>query len=183
MSTRAATLTGPRAALRTAGLGVIGITLALGGAMGLSRAASAQEPLVITAGGGDGTAVVNAFRPGALTIETGSTVTFLVGSDQPQTITLGDGPDDQDPADWPVSGWPDVTGQPEGGEPADLGVASWAGSGFLNSGPVPVRLRWPVRGGLRGPPRHDGRHHRRRSGVRARDHARRSRRGRPGDAR
>jgi plastocyanin len=139
MSTRAVTLAGPRAALRFGWLGVVGISLALGGAIGLTRAVAAQEPLVITAGGGDGTTVVNAFLPGALTIETGSSVTFLVGSDELQTITLGSGPDDQDPADWPVSGWPDVmAGQPEGGEPVDLGIASWVGSGFLNSGPVPA---------------------------------------------
>ena len=36
MSTRAATLTGPRAALRFGWMGVVGVSLALGGAFGLA---------------------------------------------------------------------------------------------------------------------------------------------------
>ena len=55
MSTRAATLTGPRAALRYGWMGVVGLSLALGGALGLARATVAQDdPIVVTAGGGDG---------------------------------------------------------------------------------------------------------------------------------
>jgi plastocyanin len=151
MSTRAATLTGPRAALRFGWMGVVGLSLALGGAFGLSRATAAQEPLVVTAGGGEGTAVVNAFLPGALTVQTGSSVSFLVGSNELQTITLGEGPADVAPDLWPVSGWPDLLGTTDdpsravGAEPVDLGVVSWGDSGFLNTGPLSVGSTAEVR--------------------------------------
>jgi plastocyanin len=143
MSTRATTLTGPRAALRFGWMGVVSISLALGGALALTQRIAAQEPIVVTAGGGDGTALVQAFLPGALTIETGSEVEFLVGSGVPQTVTVGDGPPDMNPADWPVSGWSDLASGAEG--PVDMGVVSWIGDNFLNTGPLPVGSTATVR--------------------------------------
>jgi plastocyanin len=136
MSTRAATLTGPRAALRFGWMGVVGVSLALGGALGLAHRGAAQEPLVVTAGGSEGTALVQAFLPGALTVRTGTPIEFIVGSGVPQTVTLGDGPQDVTRADWPVSGWSDLVGDSD--EPVDMGPVSWVGSGFLNTGPMPV---------------------------------------------
>ena len=143
MSTRAATLTGPRAALRFGWMGVVGVSLALGGAFGLAHRGAAQEPLVVTAGGSDGTALVQAFLPGALTVETGSEVRFLVGSSVPQTVTLGDGPADITAADWPVSGWSDLVGDSQ--DPVDMGVVAWVGDNFLNTGPMPVGSTAAVR--------------------------------------
>lgn len=136
MSTRAATLTGPRAALRIGWVGVVSVSLALGGAFALVHRTAAQEPLVVTAGGSDGTALVQAFLPGALTIVTGSEVEFLVGSSVPQTVTIGDGPSDINAADWPVSGWSDLVGDSQ--DPVDMGLVSWIGGNFLNTGPMPV---------------------------------------------
>ena len=136
MSTRAATLTGPRAALRFGWMGVVGVSLALGGAFGLAHRGAAQEPLVVTAGGSEGTALVQAFLPGALTVQTGTPIEFIVGSGVPQTVTLGDGPQDVTRADWPVSGWSDLVGDSDA--PVDMGPVSWVGSGFLNTGPMPV---------------------------------------------
>jgi plastocyanin len=132
-------------------MGVVGLSLALGGALGLAHATTAQDDaIVITAGGGDGTSVVNAFLPGALTVATGSSVSFLVGSSSPQTITLGDGPDGIPPASWNVSGWPDLRGTTDDPdapltEPVDMGSASWGDSGFLNTGPIPTGSTATVR--------------------------------------
>ncbi|MET0773132.1 MAG: plastocyanin/azurin family copper-binding protein [Candidatus Limnocylindrales bacterium] len=143
MSTRAATLTGPRAALRFGWMGVVGVSLALGGAFGLAHRSAAQEPLVVTAGGSDGTALVQAYLPGALTVETGTSVEFLVGSGVPQTVTLGEGPADIPARDWPVSGWSDLVG--DSVDPVEMGLVSWGGSGFLNTGPMPVGSTASVR--------------------------------------
>lgn len=143
MSTRATTLTGPRAALRFGWMGVVTVSFALGGAFALSQRAAAQEPIVVTAGGSDGSALVQAFLPGALTIETGSEIEFLVGSSVPQSVTVGDGPVDMNPADWPVSGWSDLAAGSD--DPVDMGVVSWIGDNFLNTGPLPVGSTATVR--------------------------------------
>jgi plastocyanin len=124
-------------------LGVVSASLALGGAFALAQRTAAQEPLVVTAGGADGTALVQAFLPGALTIETGGEIEFLVGSSVPQTVTLGDGPADMNPAEWPVSGWSDLAGDSQ--DPVDMGVVSWVGDNFLNTGPLPVGSTATVR--------------------------------------
>jgi plastocyanin len=137
MSSGAATATGTRAALRYALMGAAGAGLALAAALALSSATSAQEPLQITAGDLQGTAAVQAYLPGAVTVEIGAPVTFTVGSAEPHSITFGEGPTDTPPDQWPVTGWAPqpATGTPEGSpSPVDLGTIHYGGSGFINTG-------------------------------------------------
>jgi plastocyanin len=138
MSSGAATATGPRAALRYALMGVASLGTALVAAIWLSSAALAADPLVVTVGDRDGSAAVQAFLPGAVTIETGDTVTFRIGSDVPQSVTIGDGPAEIAPSQWPVSGWPAPAGAEPGPDgspaPVDLGLVYYGDSGFINTG-------------------------------------------------
>lgn len=140
MSSGAARAAGPRAALRYSLMGLASIGLALAAALGAAGGSLAAEPLVVTVGDREGTAAVQAFLPGAVTVTTGSTVTFRVGSDVPHGVAIGDGPDGIPPSEWPVSGWPepDVAEVP-GGSPApiDLGEVFYGDSGFVNSGVLP----------------------------------------------
>ena len=129
MSSGAATAMGSRAALRYALMGAAGTGLALAAALALSSATSAQEPLVVTAGALDGTAAVQAYLPGAVTVEVGSPVTFTIGSAEPHSVTFGEGPTDTPPDQWPVTGWaaPAAGGAPEGSPaPVDLGTSTTA---------------------------------------------------------
>lgn len=139
MSSGAATATGPRAALRYASIGVAAMGSALAAALWLSSATLAADPLVVTVGAGDGTAAVQAYLPGAVTIEAGSTVTFRIGSDEPHSVTIGAGPADVPPPAWPVSGWPEPEAvQPDASPaPIDLGNIHLGGEGFVNSGLLP----------------------------------------------
>lgn len=141
MSSGAATATGPRAALRYTLMGVAGAGSAIAAAIWLSSATLAAEPLVVTVGAGDGTAAVQAYLPGAVVVATGSTVTFRIGSDEVHSITVGDGPSDVPPAEWPVAGWPEPDlGAPDpdaSPSPLDLGDVHIGGQGFVNSGLLP----------------------------------------------
>jgi plastocyanin len=119
--------------LRTVLLGAGASSLAFAAAMVLSQTASAQEPLRIAVGEGDGTVAVQAFLPGAVRVDVGDSITFTIASSEPHMITFGDGPTETPPTEWEASGWPTARSTP-GGDPVDLGLAIWNGSGFLHSG-------------------------------------------------
>lgn len=131
--------TGPRAALRYTLMGVAGAGSAMAAALWLSSAALAADPLVVTVGAGEGTAAVQAYLPGAVVVEAGSTVTFRIGSDEVHSITIGDGPADIPAAEWPVAGWPEPGDAAGDASPApiDLGDVRLGGGGFVNSGLLP----------------------------------------------
>jgi plastocyanin len=69
--------------------------------------------------------------PGEVTVAVGDSVTWNIGSDDPHTITFGDGPADVPPDAWPVTGFtaPDPTAPP----PYDLGSVTYDGTGFINT--------------------------------------------------
>jgi plastocyanin len=100
-------------------------------ASGLAAPATAQADLTITAGVGDGTVAGQAYMPGAFTVAVGDSVAFTIGSDDPHTITFGEGPADVPSDAWPVSGWeaPPADAPP----PYDLGTTTYDGTGFVNS--------------------------------------------------
>ncbi|CAN5752747.1 hypothetical protein BH23CHL8_BH23CHL8_20690 [soil metagenome] len=111
-------------------------SLALGSAIALlatalAAPATAQSDLVVTTGVGDGTVAGLAYLPGAFTVAVGDSVAFTIGSDDPHTITFGEGPADVPPDAWPVSGWeaPPADAPP----PYDLGTTTYDGTGFVNS--------------------------------------------------
>jgi len=132
MSSGAATATGPRAALRYWLMGAASVGMALVAAVWMSSATLAADPLVVTVGDRDGSAAVQAYLPGDITIEADSVVTFRFPSDVPHSVTIGDGPDGVPAAEWPVAGWPvpDTTS----GEPVDLGMVWYGDGGFINTG-------------------------------------------------
>ena len=120
-----------RHGLRLAMTSLAATGLAVAAALAISAGTSAADPLKVTVGAGSGQTSANAYLPGKVTVEQGSSVTFTVDSDEPHSVTFGAGPADVAPDAWPVSGWaaPDV---PQG-TPVDLGNTNFDGSGFLNT--------------------------------------------------
>jgi plastocyanin len=109
--------------------------LALSTVATVAPAVSAQTaPLKVGAGAGTGTVSGNTYLPGAFTVNVGDTVTFQVMSDESHTVTFGLGPADVAPPFWPVSGW--TAPAPDAVAPVDLGVASYGGTEFLDTGIV-----------------------------------------------
>jgi len=127
---------GASATRRWAAVG-IAAGLALSTVATMAPAVSAQDaaPLQVGVGAGEGTVAGNAYLPGAFTVNVGDTVAFVIGSDEPHTISLGQGPADVPPPFWPVSGWtaPAADAPP----PYDLGAVEFDGTGFLNTGIIP----------------------------------------------
>lgn len=115
----------------------VGATLAFA-TLGLTATGvSAQGAgLTVVAGVGDGTVAGQVYMPGDVTVAVGDSVTFSIGSDDPHTITLGEGPAEVPPPFWPVAGF--EAPSPEeiqiGGEPYDVGTAEYDGTGFVNTG-------------------------------------------------
>ncbi|MFN8623474.1 MAG: plastocyanin/azurin family copper-binding protein [Chloroflexota bacterium] len=100
-----------------------------------AQSPNAGAPLVVGVGAGEKTVAGQAFLPGDVTVLTGSSVTFTITSDEPHTITFGDGPKDAAPPFWPVTGFtaPAANTPP----PYDLGTATYSGTEFLNTGILP----------------------------------------------
>ncbi len=106
--------------------------LAVAAAILMSSGASAADPLNVVVGAGQGQISANAYLPGKVTVEAGSSITFTVGADEPHTVTFGVGPADISPDAWPVSGFTAPTTAPPA--PVQLGETSYDGSGFINTG-------------------------------------------------
>lgn len=95
-----------------------------------SRAQAQPVPLQITAGVGSGTVAGNVFAPGEVTIPTGTSIIWTIGSDEPHTVTFGQGP-----ADVPPPFWPNTFGIEESPEPKTL-TATYDGTNFINTGVI-----------------------------------------------
>ena len=94
----------------------------------IAPVAVAQGDLTISVGVGRSTEAGNAYLPGDVTVGVGDSITFVLDSDQPHTVTIGEGPADAPPFAWPAAGF-------DGSDPAaGLGTASTDGSGFVNTG-------------------------------------------------
>ena len=120
--------------IRSAMTGVLATVTAVVAALVMTTGASAADPLQVQVGVGVGQVEGQAFLPGKVTVEAGSSVTFTIGSDVPHSVTFGKGPDDVAPALWPVAGWsPQEATQPT---MVDMGAVTVAGDGFLNTGPL-----------------------------------------------
>jgi plastocyanin len=97
--------------------------------------AQAATTLNVGVGVGSGTVSGNAYLPGDVTILVGDSIKWTIESDEPHSVTFGNGPANEPPDEWPVTG---VTGA----VPPPPGIANltgtYGGSGFLNTG-----LLWP----------------------------------------
>lgn len=121
--------TAPR---RRLGVTAIASTLAIASVGLVSPTASAHTGLELTAGVGEGTVAGQAFMPGDVTVAVGESITISIGSDDPHTITMGEGPAELPPFAWPVSGWEaPAEGSPP---PYDLGTVETDGTEFINTG-------------------------------------------------
>jgi plastocyanin len=117
--------------LRLALASIAATGLAIAAAVAISSGASAADPLRIQVGSGDGQISANAYLPGKVTVEAGSSVTFTVGADEPHTVSFGAGPADIAPDAWPVTGWAPQDVAPPA--PVQLGDTNYDGSGFINT--------------------------------------------------
>jgi plastocyanin len=94
--------------------------------------AHAQATLNVGAGVGGGTVSGNVYTPSDITINTGDTLVWTINSDEPHSMTFGDGPADVPPDAWPVALWTAPSGNPF--EAVDLGTVDFDGSAHANSG-------------------------------------------------
>ena len=113
------------------------ITLAMASVGLVAPVASAQGNLTVTAGVGEGTVAGQAFMPGNVTLAVGDSLTVVIGSDDPHTITMGSGPADAPPFAWPVAEF-DASALEGGPPPFDMGTAVTDGTAFINTSILPV---------------------------------------------
>lgn len=113
-------------ALIAAGL-VMGLILSIS----FAGTVQAATTLNVGVGVGSGTVSGNAYLPGDVTILVGDSINWTIESDEPHSVTFGNGPADEPPDEWPVTGL-------TGAVPPPPGIANLTGtygaSGFLNTG-------------------------------------------------
>jgi plastocyanin len=113
-----------KAALATGLLGALILSASLAGT---ARAAST---LNVDVGVGSGTVAGNVYAPGEVTVLVGDSVKFTIASDEPHTVTIGNGPVGVPPPNWPLSGFTGTVPPP----PATGALtATYNGTGFLNT--------------------------------------------------
>lgn len=92
--------------------------------------ARAATTLNVGVGVGSGTTAGNVFAPGDVSVLVGDSVKFTIESDEPHSVTFGNGPAGVAPPEWPAAGF-------TGTNPPPPGLASltgtYAGTGFLNT--------------------------------------------------
>jgi plastocyanin len=111
--------------------------LVLGLLLSVSFAGTVQAATTLNVGVGVGSGTVsgNAYLPGDVTILVGDSIKWMIESDEPHSVTFGNGPAGTPPDEWPVTGLTGTVPPPPG--IANL-TGTYAGSGFLNTG-----LLWP----------------------------------------
>ena len=112
---------------------LVATALVLGLLLSISFAGTAQAATTLNVGVGVGSGTVsgNSYLPGDVTILVGDSIKWTIESDEPHSVTFGNGPAGTPPDEWPVTG---LTGTvPPPPAPANL-TGSYAGSGFLNTG-------------------------------------------------
>jgi plastocyanin len=114
--------------LRTALAAALSLGLVL--SLGFAGTAQAATTLNVGIGVGSGTVAGNVYVPGDVTILVGDSVKWTTESDEPHSVTFGNGPAGVAPPEWPATG---VTGT----NPPPPGVGAltgtYAGTGFLNT--------------------------------------------------
>lgn len=113
------------------------MSLVLGLLLSVSFAATAQAATTLNVGigVGSGTTSGNTYLPGDVTVLVGDSIKWTIESDEPHSVTFGNGPAGTPPDEWPVTGLTGTVPPPPG--VANL-TGTYAGSGFLNTG-----LLWP----------------------------------------
>jgi plastocyanin len=91
---------------------------------------AAATTLNVGVGVGSGTVAGNVYAPGDVTVLVGDSVKFTIESDEPHSVTFGNGPADVAPPEWPQTGFTGTVPPPPG--LAAL-TATYAGTGFLNT--------------------------------------------------
>jgi plastocyanin len=93
----------------------------------------AASTLNVSVGAGTGTTTANAYMPGDVTILVGDSVKFTIDSDEPHSVTFGNGPAGTSPDEWPVTGLTGTVPPP----PATANLTgTYGGTGFLNTGVI-----------------------------------------------
>lgn len=110
--------------------GATGLLGALILSASLAGTAQAASTLNVDVGVGSGTVAGNVYAPGDVTILVGDSVKFNFASDEPHTVTIGNGPAGVPPSEWPESGFAGTV--PPFPETATL-TATYNGTGFLNT--------------------------------------------------
>lgn len=104
---------------------VLGLLLSVS----FAGAAQAASTLNVGVGVGSGTVAGNAYTPGDVTVLVGDSVKFTVASDEPHSVTFGNGPVGVPPISWPAAGFTGAVAPPA---PSAL-TGTYDGTGFLNT--------------------------------------------------
>lgn len=112
------------------GVGLVGALVLTASMAGTAQAAST---LNVSVGVGSGTVAGNVYAPGDVTVLVGDSVKFTIASDEPHTVTIGNGPAGVPPPNWPAAGFTGTVPPP----PATAALtATYNGTGFLNTGVI-----------------------------------------------
>ena len=107
-----------------------GLSLGLILSIGFAGTVQAATTLNVGVGVGTGTVSGNAYVPGDVTILVGDSIKYTIESDEPHSVTFGNGPAAVPPPEWPAAG---VTGtNPPPPAPGAL-TGTYAGTGHLNT--------------------------------------------------
>ena len=105
---------------------VLGLLLSVS----FAGAAQAASTLNVGVGVGAGTVAGNVFVPGDMTILVGDSVKWTIESDEPHSVTFGNGPSGVPPPGWPAAGFTGTVPPP----PATAALTgTYNGTGFLNT--------------------------------------------------
>ena len=119
-----------RSLARTRALLAAAMTLGLVLSVSFAGAAQAASTLNVGVGVGAGTVAGNVYLPGAMTVLVGDSVKWTVESDEPHSVTFGNGPAGVPPPNWPAAGFTGTVPPP----PATAALtATYGGTGFLNT--------------------------------------------------
>ena len=107
-----------------------GMILGLLLSVSLAGTAQAATTLNVGIGVGSGTTAGNVYLPGDMTVLVGDSVKWTTESDEPHSVTFGNGPAGVPPPNWPATGFTGTNPPPPG---TGALTASYDGTGFLNS--------------------------------------------------
>ena len=116
--------------MRCRSLLAAGTVLALLLSVSFAGTAQAATTLNVGIGVGTGTTAGNVYVPGDVTILVGDSVKWTTESDEPHSVTFGNGPAGVPPPAWPAAGFTGTLPPPPG---TGSLTATYNGTGFLNT--------------------------------------------------